>query len=146
MPFGPRGVAIAVVVASSLLAVPSITYAGRPISIGAPLVIRAVGPRVTISVANARNAISSAAAGWWLQASMLADYSGFVRILLLGGFCTCIYLAIVVGLFRLIEPIRVADRIVQDLLRSDGGRSKQVSASGHFIARREAAIRIDVPQ
>jgi hypothetical protein len=139
LPFGPRGVAIAVVVASSLLAVPSITYAGRPISIGAPLVIRAVGPQLI-------GAISSAAAGWWLQASMLADYSGFVRILLLGGFCTCIYRAIVVGLFRLIEPIRVADRIVQDLLRSDGGRSKQVSASGHFIARREAAIRIDVPQ
>jgi hypothetical protein len=47
---------------------------------------------------------------------MLADYSSFVRILLSGGFCTCIYLAIVVGLFRLAEPIRVGGRIVQDLI------------------------------
>ena len=48
--------------------------------------------------------------------ALLADYSSFVRILLSGGFCTCIYLAIVVGLFRLVEPIRVAGRIVQDLI------------------------------
>jgi len=109
LPFGTSGVAWAVVVASSLIAIPSITYAGRPIGIGAALVIRAVGPQLI-------GAISIAAAGWWLQATMLADYSPFVRILLSGGFCTCIYLAIVVGLFRLVEPIRVAGRIVQDLI------------------------------
>jgi O-antigen/teichoic acid export membrane protein len=109
LPFGTSGVAWAVVMASSLLAIPSITYAGRSIGIGAALVIRAVGPQLI-------GAISIAAAGWWLQAAMLADYSGFVRILLSGGFCTCIYLAIVVGLFRLTEPIRIAGRIVQDLI------------------------------
>jgi O-antigen/teichoic acid export membrane protein len=109
LPFGTSGVAWAVVVAGSLLAVPSITYAGRPIGIGSALVIRAVGPQLI-------GAISIAAAGWWLQTAMLADYSSFVRILLSGGFCMCIYLAIVVGLFRLVEPIRVAGRIVQDLI------------------------------
>jgi PST family polysaccharide transporter len=63
-------------------------------------------------------AISAAAGGWWLQTATLTDYSSFVRIFLSGGFCVCIYLAIVVGLFRLIEPIKVAGSIVQDLLRN----------------------------
>src|SRR6516165_9094025 len=40
LPFGARGVAVAVVVTSLLLAVPSITYAGRPIGLGAGVVIR----------------------------------------------------------------------------------------------------------
>ena len=38
----PKGVAAAVVMACMLIAVPSIAYAGRPIGIGAPFVIRAV--------------------------------------------------------------------------------------------------------
>jgi PST family polysaccharide transporter len=111
LPFGARGVAVAVVMASLLLAVPSITYAGRPIGIGAPLVIRAVGPQLI-------GAISIASAGWWLQSAILGDYSSFVRICLSGGFCICIYLAVTIGLFRLIEPIKVAGSIMRDLLRS----------------------------
>src|SRR5262249_46815817 len=43
LPFGAAGVAVAVVMTSLLIAVPSISYAGRPIGIGAALVIRAVG-------------------------------------------------------------------------------------------------------
>ncbi len=111
LPFGAKGVAIASVIASLLIAVPSIAYAGRPIGIGAALVIRAVGTQLI-------GAISAAAGGWWLQTATLTDYSSFVRIFLSGGFCVCIYLAIVVGLFRLIEPIKVAGSIVQDLLRN----------------------------
>jgi len=111
LPFGARGVAVAVVMASLLLAIPSITYAGRPIGIGAPLVIRAVGPQLI-------GAISIASAGWWLQSAILGDYSSFVRICLSGGFCICIYLAVTIGLFRLIEPIKVAGSIMRDLLRS----------------------------
>jgi O-antigen/teichoic acid export membrane protein len=110
LPFGTSGVATAVVIASLLLAVPSITYAGRPIGIDTAFVIRAVGPQLI-------GAISTAAAGWWLQAAMLADYSGFLRILLSGSFCICMYLVLVVGLFQLSEPIRVAGSIMQDLLR-----------------------------
>jgi O-antigen/teichoic acid export membrane protein len=111
LPFGAKGVAVAVVVASLLIAVPSITYAGRPIGIGAPLVIRAVGPQLI-------GAIITAAGGWWLQTTALTDYSGLVRILLSSGFCICIYLAIIVGVFRLTEPIKVAGSVVQDLLRN----------------------------
>jgi O-antigen/teichoic acid export membrane protein len=111
LPFGAKGVAMAVVVASVLIAVPSITYAGRPIGIGAALVSRAVGPQLI-------GAISTAAGGWWLQTTTLTDYSSFVRIFLSAGFCICIYLVIVVGLFRLTEPIKVAGSVVQDLTRN----------------------------
>jgi O-antigen/teichoic acid export membrane protein len=110
LPFGPSGVAWAVVVASSLIAIPSITYAGRPIGIGAALVIRAVGPQFI-------GALSTALAGWWLQTTILSDSSGFVRIILSGGFCVCIYLSLVMGLFRLSEPMKVASSVVQDLLK-----------------------------
>src|SRR4029077_12427296 len=98
LPFGAKGVAVAVVMTSLLLAIPSISYAGRLIGVGAPLVIRAVGPQLI-------GAISIAAAGWWLQTTALTDYSGFVRIFLSTGFCITIYLFIVVGLFRHTEPI-----------------------------------------
>jgi O-antigen/teichoic acid export membrane protein len=109
LPFGATGVAVAVVITSLLIAVPSISYAGRPIGIGAALVIRAVGPQLI-------GAISTVAAGSWLQATALTDYSSFVRILLSAGFCTGIYLILVVGLFRLTEPIKVAGTIVLDRL------------------------------
>ena len=46
LPFGATGVAVAVVITSLLLAVPSISYAGRPIGIGVALVIRAVGQQL----------------------------------------------------------------------------------------------------
>ena len=107
LPFGATGVAVAGVITSVLIAVPSISYAGRPIDIGAALVMRAIGPQLV-------GAISAAASGWWLQTAALADFSSFVRILLSTGFCGCIYLIIVVGLFRLTEPIKVAGRVVQD--------------------------------
>jgi len=111
LPFGAKGVAMAVVLTSLLLSVPSISYAGRPVGIGAALVIRAVGPQLV-------GAIAAVAGGWWLQAMTLAGYSGFARIVLLASICICIYLVIVVGLFRLTGPIKVASRVAQDLLRS----------------------------
>jgi O-antigen/teichoic acid export membrane protein len=109
LPFGPEGVAVAVVIASSLIALPSIVYAGRPIDIGAALVVRAVGAQLI-------GAISALAAGWWLETTALTDYSSFARVLLLCVWCSCIYLAIVVGLFRMIEPIKVAGSVARDLL------------------------------
>ncbi|MDH2355960.1 lipopolysaccharide biosynthesis protein [Bradyrhizobium sp. SSUT112] len=109
--FGATGVAIAMSVTSLLIALPSIIYAGRPIGIGAERVIRAVGPQLI-------GAIGALAGGWWLRTEALGDCSSLVRILLLGGVCTCLYLAIVVGLFRLVEPIKVAGSIVHDLLKS----------------------------
>jgi len=109
LPFGATGVAVAAVMTSLLIAVPSISYAGRPIGVGAVLVIRAVGQQLI-------GAISTAAGGWWLQTTALTGCSSFVRIFLSAGFCISIYLIIVVGLFRLTEPIKVASTVVQDQL------------------------------
>jgi PST family polysaccharide transporter len=109
LPFGAIGVAVAVVTASLLIAVPSISYAGRPIGIGAALVIRAVGPQLI-------GATSAAAGGWLLQTTALTDCPSFVRIFLSTGFCISIYLSIVVGLFRLTEPIKVARKVMEDQL------------------------------
>jgi len=111
LPFGATGVASAGVIASALIAVPSIVYAGRPIGIGAALVIRAVGPQTI-------GAICAAVAGWSLEATALTDCSSIVRILLSTGFCVCVYLIMVVGLFRLTEPIRIAGSIARDLLKN----------------------------
>lgn len=109
LPFGAKGVAVASVLAGLLIALPSIIYAGRPIGIGAAFVIRAVGAQLI-------GAVGATAGGWWLQATALAGYSGFERIVWLGAGCACIYLAIVVGLFRLVEPIKIARSIVHELL------------------------------
>jgi O-antigen/teichoic acid export membrane protein len=113
LPFGAEGVATAAVVASFVLSVPSIMYAGRPIGVDAGLVIRAVLPQMI-------GAISSAAASWWLKIAILTDYSSFVRIFLSGGFCICIYLFVVLILFRLYQPLKLAGSILQDLLKNRG--------------------------
>jgi len=106
LPFGAAGIAVAVVITSVLLAVPSISYAGRPIGIGAALVIRAAGRQLI-------GAISAAAGGWWLQTIVLSHSSGIARIILSVAFCAGIYLVIVVAVFRLFEPVKVATKILQ---------------------------------
>ena len=119
LPFGPTGMAAGFVMTSLLLAVPSICYAGRPVGIGAALVIRAVGQQLI-------GAITIAAGGWWLQTTALAHSSAFVRIFLSIAICMFIYLIIVVGLFRLTEPIKLARTIVYDLLKLRQGLTKPV--------------------
>lgn len=109
LPFGAIGVAVSFVMISTLLAVPSISYAGRPIGIGAVVVIRAVGPQLI-------GAITIAAGGWWIQTA-LTDCSAFVRVFLSITICILFYLIIVVGLFRLTGPIRIARTVVYDILK-----------------------------
>jgi PST family polysaccharide transporter len=113
LPFGTTGVAVACVIATVLLAIPSINYAGRPIGVGSAVVLRAVGPQLI-------GAICAAAGGTWLQMTLLAHCSSLVRVVLCASVCAGIYLAVVVGLFRLSEPMRVARSVVHDRLR--GGR------------------------
>jgi PST family polysaccharide transporter len=109
LPYGPKGVAVAIVVKSLLIAFPSITYAGRPLGIGAALVLRAVGRQLL-------GAIFTVALGWLLQIIALEQFSSLFRVFLSAGFCISIYLLIVVGLLRLTEPIRIAGRLVQGYL------------------------------
>jgi PST family polysaccharide transporter len=107
--FGAKGVAVAVVATCICIALPSISYAGRPVGIGAGLVIRAVGRQLL-------GAIITVVAGWLLQTIALERTSSLFRIGLSACFCISVYLLIVVGLLRLAEPIKVAGRLVQNYL------------------------------
>ena len=111
LPFGATGVAVGGVIASTLIAIPSISYAGRPIGIGARDVTRAVRPQLI-------GASSAAAGGWLLQTTALAQWPGPVRIVTCAACCACIYLMVVVGGFRLTEPLRLARSVVEGRLRS----------------------------
>jgi O-antigen/teichoic acid export membrane protein len=107
LPFGAEGVAVALVVAGWLIALPSVSYAGRPFGIGATLVIRAVGgPLLGATVA--------VVLGWWLHTLLPANFSSLLRILFLATVCASIYLLVVAGLLRITEPIRVVGRMAQD--------------------------------
>jgi PST family polysaccharide transporter len=107
LPFGAMGVAVALVAAGWLIAFPSIIYAGKPLGIGAALVIRAVrGPLL--------GAIIAVAAGWWLQTIFVAESFIFFRIFLSAFLYASLYLLIVAGLLRITEPIRVAGKLIQD--------------------------------
>ena len=109
LPFGANGVAIAFVVAGSLIAFPSVSYAGRPVGISWASMVQCVGRQLL-------GAIITAAAGWWLQAVALTHLSSLCRIILSASFCITIYLLIVVGLFRLSQPIRVAGGLLLEHL------------------------------
>jgi PST family polysaccharide transporter len=62
-------------------------------------------------------AVAATAGGWWLQAALLTGYPALVRMILSGCFCSCLYLAVVVGVFRHREPLRIAGTIIQDFIR-----------------------------
>jgi O-antigen/teichoic acid export membrane protein len=113
LPFGAEGVAIALVIASWLIAFPSISYAGYPMGIGAPLVVRAVGGPMLGSVV-------ALAAGWWLQTVFALDISRPLKIFLLASCCGAIYLLIVVGCLRIVAPIKILGNLIRDFVtRSD---------------------------
>jgi O-antigen/teichoic acid export membrane protein len=109
LPFGPVGVATALVAAGWLIALPSVSYSGRPLGIGADLVIRAVrGPFL--------GAIVALAAGWWLRPVLLGEFPALVRILLSILLSLSVYLLIVVGLFRITMPITMLIRLIRDFV------------------------------
>jgi len=116
LPFGPVGIAAAMVIASFLFAIPAVSYAGSPIGIDAAFVIRATGRQLI-------GAVVTAAVGWWAQATVLGGLPGVIRIILSVGICIVVYLVIVVGLFRLVQPIGVAVKVVQSRLSGAGRRN-----------------------
>lgn len=122
LPFGPVGIATACVIEGALIAIPSIMYAGRPIGVGSGIVIRAAGRQLI-------GAISAVAAGTWLQMAVLGHLPSLARIVLSTCFCACIYLTVVVGVFRLSEPLRVAGSVVQGRLRSNREPPSDLPAS-----------------
>lgn len=122
LPFGAKGVVIALVAAGWLIALPSVVYAGRPLGIGAALVMRAVGgPLLGATIA--------LATGWFLQWAFLGEFSAIVRVLLSASFCASIHLLIVIGLLRNTEPIGMVMRLVHDF-RARGFPEARIHGDG----------------
>ena len=107
LPFGPTGVAIAYAVSMYLLFVPAIAYAGRPLGIGASLVIRVVGPQLS-------GTWCSAALAFAFQHFLLDRASRTERILLSSLIYAVSYLLIVVWAWRVRKPLEVARSVVRD--------------------------------
>jgi PST family polysaccharide transporter len=107
LPFGPIGVASAISIAGSLIAFPSVTYAGKSLGITAASAFHAVKPQLV-------GAILTVGLGWYFQATVLSDFSGLVRLILSSMFCGTVFLLIVVVLFRCTEPVMIVFRFLHD--------------------------------
>lgn len=119
LPFGTMGIATAYVVCASLMALPALTYAGKPLDIHATDVIDAVGRQAV-------GAVVAAAAGFALRYTILAEINSYLRIASLTIAFLAVYLLIVVGLLKVHTPLRVIWGLVSDLIPFR--RSKVVEA------------------
>jgi PST family polysaccharide transporter len=109
LPFGPFGVVWAHVCSMYVLFIPAVAYAGRPLGIGARDVIAAVGPQFV-------SALAAAGVGFALRLSLLSGVPAIERMALLVVVYLATYLAVVVGVFRVITPLRVGISLVKDFL------------------------------
>jgi PST family polysaccharide transporter len=109
LPFGPRGVVIAYVILMFLLFVPAVSYAGKPLGIGAGDVIKAVWRQMAGS-------LIAVAAGFLLRWTIFAGASVIAMSAGLGTAYLAIYCAVVVGVFRLQMPLGVVLLLVRDFL------------------------------
>jgi PST family polysaccharide transporter len=107
LPFGPIGVATTYTIAVFVMAVPALVYAGRPLGIGAKDVLRAVGPQTIAGLA-------AVAFGWILQRLFLSDFSLIARFFISATLCLAAYLAVVVAVFRVTGPLRLALSALRD--------------------------------
>jgi polysaccharide transporter, PST family len=109
LPFGVRGVVIAYVVSMFGIFIPAIAYAGHPLGIKARDVIR-------VSWRPLVGSLVAAAVGFGLRDTVLAQQSAFLRTVALATAYTTVYLAIVVGLFKLRTPVAVLMVLARDVL------------------------------
>ena len=108
LPFGLVGVATAHAIATFCLFVPALVYAGEPLGIGAKDVLRAVGPQTAA-------ALIAVAIGITLQSAFLSDLPRLARFIISGLICLTVYLAVVVGVFKVTAPMRLAFSLLRDL-------------------------------
>lgn len=118
LPFGVQGVAVAYTVAIYLLFVPALSYAGKPVGIGLREILRTVGPAMVA-------ALSSAAVGYWVRETFLHEVHMFARISVVALTCVACYFVIVVKLFKVTQPLRIAFSLIQHYIPG-----LQVSAAG----------------
>ena len=107
LPFGITGVAVAYVIATFGLVVPALAYAGSPVGIDSKDVLRAVGAPMT-------SALIVVAFGFGFQQLLLTGFSPVARFLVSAPFCLAAYLAVVVGVFKITDPLRLAFSLVRE--------------------------------
>lgn len=107
LPFGVIGVATAFTIVTFGLCVPAVVYAGRPVGIGAKDVLRAVGPQIAAGLV-------TVALGLTVQEAFLGDLSSLKRMCVSGTFCFAVYFTIVVGVFKVTAPLRLAFSVLRD--------------------------------
>jgi PST family polysaccharide transporter len=108
LPFGTMGVAVAYTVSMYFLFVPAIAYAGKPLGIGAKDVIRTVGPQLI-------GALACALFGFELLYAVLGELHPLLRLPILIAAIPAFYLVIVVGLFKINQPLNVVRNLVRDM-------------------------------
>jgi polysaccharide transporter, PST family len=108
LPFGVIGVAIAYTIAMFGLFLPALVYAGRPLGIGPRAVLQAVGPQTA-------GGLIAVALGLLLQQEVLADFTPLMRFLVSVPVCLAAYLAVVVGMFGVTGPLRLAVSVLRNL-------------------------------
>jgi PST family polysaccharide transporter len=106
LPFGAIGVAAAYAVLTYAVFVPSIIYGGKPLGIGIGDVFGAVGPQIV-------TALGTAAVGFMLRYTLLANTPPLARLLSLGILCSAFYLGVIALAFRMTRPLTVAASLVR---------------------------------
>jgi PST family polysaccharide transporter len=107
LPFGAMGVAVAYTVAMFCLFVPALVYAGQPIGIGVRDVLSATGPQMI-------SALVAVAFGLVMQQLFLLDLSELGRLVVSVPICLVMYLVVVLGVFRMTGPLKLASSMLQD--------------------------------
>jgi PST family polysaccharide transporter len=111
LPYGPTGVAVGYATAMFALFVPALAYAGRPLGIGANDVIGAVWRQFL-------GAITAAAIGFLLRFTVLGEMGPVARTAVLAAAYLAVYVAIVIGVLRVLSPIRAMRALVKGELAS----------------------------
>jgi len=107
--WGPMGVAVAYAIAAYVTLVPTIAYSGAPFGIGPRDVVRVVGPQLIC-------ALAAAAAGYALKHFFLHDVGRIARMSVLVPFCGSVYLALILGVFRLRQPLEIAISVARNYM------------------------------
>jgi PST family polysaccharide transporter len=109
LPFGLTGVALGLVLSTYVLFLPALAYAGKPVGIDIPHTIRAAGKPFV-------GTIAAVIAAFAVRDALGLNDIGFQRAVIVGAsFVTC-YLAIVIGIFRMIDPLFLGWSLLRDLL------------------------------
>jgi PST family polysaccharide transporter len=109
LPFGPFGIVWAHVISMYLLFIPAVAYAGRPLGIGGRDVLASIAPQIT-------GTLAVTGAGFAMSTWLLAGLSSIERMAILVLAYLAMYLALVVGLFRVTAPVHVCLSLVREFL------------------------------